>query len=244
MQFHPVAYVGSLLQIAESLNTIFIPTTPFLKSMTTLTSWGKQIVKLNIEMSMAELITKVAQAPNHAGPGSSGPHTSSGDPNSAGVGKSWYPKGGKDHRRLSSRGRNVLAGEAGPGKLDSSRRDGVTSPDRSKNYSAWVSGGHRAHRDVESQRQYPRDTHFGDEEDEIENGPHETHEMGFLDFVKGGNRSRPEANVIVKTMETIVTTKDVDGSGCVTPSTTNTVTGGISRGTSETGSTNELKPSG
>lgn len=195
---------------------------------------------------MAELITKVAQAPNHqvVGPGSSGPHTSSGDPGSTGVSRSWYNKGGKDHKRLSSHGRNNLAGQSGPVKLDGTRRDGVTSPDPNKNYSAWVSGGDRTHhRDVESGRQYPHGTHFEEEEDEMDNAPHETHEMGFLDFVKGANRSRTEENVIVKTMETIVTTKDVDGSGSVTPSTTNTIHGGPSRGTSETGSTNELKPS-
>ncbi|KAK5046678.1 hypothetical protein LTR84_007439 [Exophiala bonariae] len=204
------------------------------------------IVKLNIEMSMAELITKVAQAPNQhvVGPGSSGPHTSSGDPGSTGVSRSWYNKGGKDHKRLSSQGRNNLAGQVGPGKLDSSRGDGVTSPDPNKNYSAWVSGGSRTHhRDVESGRRYPHGTHFEEDEDDIGDAPHETHEMGFLDFVKNGNRSRTEENVIVKTMETIVSTKDIDESGSVTPSTTNTVIVGPSRGTSETGSTNELKPS-
>lgn len=120
-----------------------------------------------------------------------------------------------------------------------SRTDGVTSPDPVKNYSAWVSAGSHSHHDVEGQNRYPRNTHFEDEEDEIENGHHETHEMGFIDFVKGGGR-RVDEGVIVKTMETIVTTKDVDGSGSVTPST---VMGEASRGTSETGSTNELKPS-
>jgi hypothetical protein len=190
---------------------------------------------------MAELITKVAQAPNIAGPGSSGPHTSSGNPSSAGVSRSWYQKGGKDHKRLSSHGRNALAGEAGSGKMNS-RADGVTSPDPIKNYSAWVSGGDHSRRDVERQQRYPRGTHFEDEEDEIDHGQNEAHEMGFIDFVKGGGR-RVDEGVIVKTMETIVTTKDVDGSGSVTPSITNTVMGEASRGTSETGSTNELKPS-
>lgn len=190
---------------------------------------------------MAELITKVAQAPNNAGPGSSGPHTSSADPSSGGVSRSWYHKSAKDHKRLSSRGRNALAGEAGPGKMNS-RMDGTMSPDPAKNYSAWVSAGDHPRRDVEAQQRYPRETRFEDEEDEIEHGQNETHEMGFIDFVKGGGR-RVDEGVIVKTMETIVTTKDVDGSGSVTPSITNTVMGEVSRGTSETGSTNELKPS-
>lgn len=192
---------------------------------------------------MAELITKVAQAPNHAGPGSSsGPHTSSADPNSTGVSRSWYHKGGKDHKRLSSRGRNAHGGETDTITVTTDRRmDGVTSPDPIKNYSAWISAGNREGRDVESQRRYQRShAHFEDEEDELDDGQREAHEMGFIDFVKGGGR-RVDETVIVKTMETIVTTKEVDGSGSVTPST-NTAMGDFSRGTSETGSINELKP--
>ena len=197
---------------------------------------------------MAELITKVAQAPNnnnHAGPGSSsGPRTSSADPSSTAVSRSWYHKSAKDHKRLSSRGRNAHPeGATDTITVTTDRRtDGVTSPDNGKNYSAWISGGDRPSRDVESGRRYQRNrARFEDEEDDFDDGQREAHEMGFIDFVKGGGR-RTDENVIVKTMETIVTTKDVDGSGSVTPST-NTGVGDVSRGTSETGSTNELKPS-
>ena len=189
MQFHPVAY----------------------------------IVKLNIEMSMAELITKVAQSPNHTGPSASAStrggrlHVSLSVPSASARHRSWYKgpdevkgeQSGRGQKRWSD-GKPVRLDVVGDGRArDAKSPTSPTAGTSEGEYYAWVHAG-PGRRDVESGIHGGRGTHYYDEDDDDNdnNMCHgELHGLGLMDLT---NSEAIVEGVILKTMETVVTTKSMD----------------------------------
>lgn len=175
------------------------------------------MVKLNIEMTMAELVTRIAQSSNHAAPNnlsSSGPHTITGDDPTTGVSRAWYrskKNGNSNHNRIHSHTKKSQIKSQIRNSTDDMHITGVTSPPPDKGYTAWVRAGGRESRDIEAQKQW-NNSHFEEDDDDLE-GKHAGFEMKAIDFLRGGGKKQrypQEEKGIMKTMETVITTHGID----------------------------------
>jgi hypothetical protein len=157
-------------------------------------------------MTMAETVTKVAQAPNqaHLGPiSSSGPHTT--DPTSTAISRGW-------HQRREQSGHQHLGSQGRVDRRFSQSRDPerhilrVANTASDKGYSAWVRGG--SHHEWDN-------IHFEEgEQAAIEDTKGSAYKMSPIEFLKGGRTSRgglrPDDGTIIKTTETVITTHAED----------------------------------